>query len=167
MIGTFCSSKPDWINQFQPTQPIWNSLGGADARMAWTGKWPTTNWPLRVEAASWRGQPVFFSLVGEWTKPQRAKGDERTRGEKILTIAGIILLLSVILGAIFLARRNYRLGRSDTEGATRLAFVMFALEMALWLFRSHIVAGLQTFSPADCRQHRPSHPGITWMLYRD
>ena len=69
-------------SQFQTTQPIWNSLGGADTRVAWTGKWPTTNWPLRVEAASWRGQPVFFSLVGEWTKPQRAKGDERTEAKK-------------------------------------------------------------------------------------
>lgn len=153
-------------SQFQPTQPIWNSLGGADARMAWTGKWPTTNWPLRVEAASWRGQPVFFSLVGEWTKPQRAKGDERTRGEKILSIAGIILFLSMILGAIFLARRNYRLGRSDTEGATRLAFVMFAFEMALWLFRSHIVPGLETFFLLLIAVSTGLLiSGITWMLY--
>jgi serine/threonine protein kinase len=153
-------------SQFQPTQPIWNSLGGADLRMAWTGKWPTTNWPLRVEAASWRGQPVFFSLVGEWTKPQRAKGDERTRGEKILGIAGVILLLSMISGAMFLARRNYRLGRSDTEGATRLAFVMFALEMALWLFRSHIVPGLETFFLLLIAASTGLLiSGITWLLY--
>jgi serine/threonine-protein kinase len=153
-------------SQFQPTQPIWNSLGGADARMAWTGKWPTTNWPLRVEAASWRGQPVFFSLVGEWTKPQRAKGDERTRGEKILSVAGVILLLWMIAAAILLARRNYRLGRGDTEGATRLAFVMFALEMMLWLFRSHIVPGLQTFFLLLIAASTGLLiSGITWLLY--
>jgi hypothetical protein len=153
-------------SQFQPTQPIWNSLGGADARSAWTGKWPTTNWPLRVEVASWHGQPVFFSLVGEWTKPQRAKGDERTRGEKILSVAGVILLLWMIAAAIFLARRNYRMGRSDTEGATRLAFVMFTLEMALWLFRSHIVPGLQTFFLLMIAASTGLLiSGITWLLY--
>ena len=153
-------------SQFQPTQPIWNSLGGADTRLAWTGKWPTTNWPLRVEAASWRGQPVFFSLVGEWTKPQRARGDERTRGEKILSIAGVILLLCMIVSAILLARRNYRMGRSDTEGATRLAFVMFALEMTLWLFRSHIVPGLQTvFLLLLAVSTGLLISGITWLLY--
>ena len=153
-------------SQFQATQPIWNSLGGADTRLAWTGKWPTTNWPLRVEAASWRGQPVFFSLVGEWTKPQRAKGDERTRGEKILNVAGVILLVSMILGVIFLARRNHRMGRSDTEGATRLAFVMFAFEMVLWLFRSHIVPGLQTFFLCFLAASTGLLiSGITWLLY--
>jgi serine/threonine-protein kinase len=153
-------------SQFQPTQPIWNSLGGADTRLAWIGKWPTTNWPLRVEAASWRGQPVFFSLVGEWTKPQRAKGDERTRGEKILSVAGVILLLWMIVAAILLARRNHRMGRSDTEGATRLAFVMFTLEMALWLFRSHIVPGLQTFFLLMIAASTGLLiSGITWLLY--
>ena len=153
-------------SQFQPTQPIWNSLGGADTRLAWTGKWPTTNWPLRVEAASWRGQPVFFSLVGEWTKPQRALGDQRTRGEKILSVVGVILLLWMIVAAILLARRNYRMGRSDTEGATRLAFVMFALEMALWLFRSHIVPGLQTFFLFLLAASTGLLiSGITWLLY--
>ena len=32
-------------------------------------------------------------------------------------------------GAALLARRNYRQGRGDREGAARLAIVMFGLEM--------------------------------------
>jgi len=26
---------------------------------------------LRIEAASFQGKPVFFSLIGDWTKPDR------------------------------------------------------------------------------------------------
>ncbi len=153
-------------SQFETAQPIWNSLGGADTRVAWTGKWPGTSWPLRVEAASWRGQPVFFSLIGEWTKPQRAKGDERTRGEKIRDVLGMILLLSILFGALFLARRNYRLGRSDYEGATRLAIVMFVLEIALWLCRSHLVPGFETLYLLLLTVSTALFvSGITWILY--
>ena len=59
--------------QFQKAEPIWNSLASSDTRMAWTGTWPGTTRPLRVEAASWHGKPVFFSLIGDWTKPDRMK----------------------------------------------------------------------------------------------
>ena len=72
----------------------------------------------------------------------------------------------MILAAIFLARRNYRLGRSDTEGATRLAFVMFVLEITLWLFRSHIVPGLETFYLLLLAASTGLLvSGITWLLY--
>jgi hypothetical protein len=53
--------------QLQPAEPTWTSLASADARAAWTGTWPGSNRALRVEAAAWRGRPVFFSLIGPWT----------------------------------------------------------------------------------------------------
>ena len=34
--------------------------GASDTRMAWTGAWPGTTRPLRVEAAAFHGKPVFF-----------------------------------------------------------------------------------------------------------
>ena len=42
--------------QFQKTEPQWNSLAASDSRMAWTGTWPGTKRPLRVEAAAWHGK---------------------------------------------------------------------------------------------------------------
>jgi serine/threonine-protein kinase len=57
----------------------------------------------------------------------------------------VLLLIAMLAGGAMLARRNYRHGRGDREGAFRLAAVMFVLEIALWLFRSHFVAGFQTF----------------------
>ena len=152
--------------QFQAAQPIWNPLAGGDLRAAWTGKWPDTTRPLRIEAASWRGQPVFFSLIGEWTKPERAKGDERTTGDKARQVAGVLLLISVLVTAAFFARRNYRLGRGDRAGAVRLAFVMFGLELALWLCRSHLVPGLETFGLFILAVSTGLFvSGTTWLLY--
>src|SRR6202453_1925569 len=42
--------------QFHSSQPAWNSLAASDARAAWTGTWPGTARPLRVEAAAWQGK---------------------------------------------------------------------------------------------------------------
>jgi len=128
--------------QFQKAEPQWNSLAASDARMAWTGMWPGTTRPLRVEAAAWQGKPVFFSLIGDWTKPDRMNAPAVSLGKKVQQILALLLVLSLLLGAGYLARRNYRHGRSDHEGAFRLAAVMFGLEMLMWLCRGHLVASL-------------------------
>lgn len=126
------------LSKFQPAQPTWNSLATADRRMAWTGVWPGTTRPLRVEAGSFEGKPVFFSLIGSWTKPDRMKSNERkSLGEQAQRIIGIILMLAALAGSIFLAHRNYRRGRGDRQGAFRLAVVMFLLEMGLFVCLAH------------------------------
>ena len=123
---------------FQPTASAWNSLAVSDARMAWTGTWPGTTRPLRVEAAAYQGKPVFFSLIGDWTKPDRVTGTEtRSIGERVQRIIQIILLIFGLGGAIVLARRNYRRGRGDPRGALRLGIVMFLLQMGLFFCRAH------------------------------
>jgi len=153
-------------SQFQAAQPIWNSVAGGDVRVAWTGVWPGSSRPLRVEAASWRGKPVFFSLIGSWTKPERSKADDQTLSDKIRNLLGVVLLVAMILGAALLARRNYRQGRSDRVGAARLASFMFGFEMLLWLSRCHFVPDLNSFlffvlavSTGLCVT------GATWLLY--
>ena len=75
------TAPPDWsalfsaaeldVSKLQPAQPEWTSLGMADARAAWTGVWPGSTRPLRVEAAAWHGKPVFFAMIGDWNKPWR------------------------------------------------------------------------------------------------
>jgi predicted Ser/Thr protein kinase len=148
------------------TEPVWNSLGSSDTRMAWTGTWPGTTRPLRVEAASWRGKPVFFSLIGDWTKPERMKSPEDSAGKKARQIVALTLTLSLLFGAIVLARRNYRQGRGDREGAFRLALVMFGLEMLLWLCRSHFVPSLNIFFLLIIAVSTGLFvSGTTWLLY--
>ena len=68
--------------QFESSEAQWNSLAASDARAAWTGKWPGTTRSLRVEAAAWRGKPVYFDLIGPWSRPQRLRAIESSRGAK-------------------------------------------------------------------------------------
>jgi serine/threonine-protein kinase len=174
--ATPASSAFDWkplfslagldLPQFQTTQPVWTSLAGGDARAAWTGKWPGTDRPLRIEAASYRGKPVFFSLIGEWTKPERQKAEDNSLGVRIRSAVMVVLLIAMLSGASFFARRNYRQGRGDREGALRLATVMFGLEILLWLCRSHMVAGVQTLGLFILAASTALFlSGVTWLLY--
>ncbi|HET7890139.1 MAG TPA: serine/threonine-protein kinase, partial [Candidatus Sulfotelmatobacter sp.] len=151
------TTPPDWSSLFsaaeldasklQSAPPEWTALGMADTRVAWTGVWRGSTRALRVEAAAWHGKPVFFALIGDWNKPWRmvvAKSahERKNRASQIISV----FLLTVVLAAgALLARRNYRHGRGDREGAFRLAVVMFVLEIGLWLCRSHFIASFQTF----------------------
>jgi|HubBroStandDraft_4_1064222.scaffolds.fasta_scaffold12015_2 hypothetical protein len=124
--------------KFQAATPAWNSLAASDTRMAWTGTWPGTARPLRVEAALFQGKPVFFSLIGDWTKPDRMVSTEKkSLGDKMSKIVQIVLLLGGLSGAALLARKNYRHGRGDRKGALRLAMAFFLMEMGLFLCRAH------------------------------
>jgi serine/threonine protein kinase len=124
--------------KFTPTEPAWNSLAASDARGAWKGVWPGTTRPLRVEAASFQGKPVFFRLVGDWTKPARmVSAEKKSFGQQPDRIIFLLVLVLGLSGGAFLARRNYLRGRGDRQGALRLAIIMFLLEMALFACRSH------------------------------
>jgi protein kinase-like protein len=153
-------------SKLQPAQPTWTSLAAADTRTAWTGTWPGTARPLRVEAAAFQGKPVF-SLIGSWTKPERLVSTEKkTIGQRVNWIVALILLCSLLLGSAFLARRNYLRGRGDREGALRLAVVMFVLEMGLFLCRSHFGAlGDALFLSLIAISTGLFLAGVMWMLY--
>ena len=154
------------VAQFQNAEPAWNSLASSDTRVAWTGTWPGTTRPLRVEAASWHGKPVFFSLIGDWTKPDRMKSPADSTGKKAQQVLAIVMFLSLLLGAVLWARRNYRQGRGDREGAFRLASVMFALEILLWLCRGHLVPRIETLGVFILAMSTALFlSGLTWMLY--
>jgi predicted Ser/Thr protein kinase len=128
-------------SKFQPVPSEWNSLAASDTRMAWMGVWPGATRPLRVEAAAFQGKPVFFELIGDWTKPQRMKSTEtKSLLERAGDIIGTIVFLGGLVGACFLARRNYLRGRGDREGALRLAIVIFLLEMAIFFCRGHLAS---------------------------
>jgi len=154
-------------SKFQTAQPTWTSLAESDTRMAWTGTWPGTTRALRVEAAAFHGKPVFFSLIGEWTKPERMTNTEKkTIGQQVNKIVYLLLLCSLLAAATFLARRNYRYGRADRAGAFRLAVVMLGLEIALWLCRAHFATFGDTFGLFIIAVSTGLFvSGVTWLLY--
>ncbi len=151
------STSPDWtplfaaanldVSKLQPAASQWTSLGTADARAAWTGVWPGSTRPLRVEAAAWHGKPVFFAMFGDWNKPWRmvAPSSDDDSRNRISQIIGLLLAATGLGCGALLARRNYREGRADREGAFRLAVVMFVLDFLLVLCRSHFAADLEMF----------------------
>jgi hypothetical protein len=130
--------------QLRPADPVWVSLAASDVRAAWEGIWPGSDQPLRVEAAAFHGRPVFFRLIGPWTKPERMREEEnaqrQTRSVLVAIVGG-----TVLLGGIFLALRNYVRGRGDRRGAFRLGAFVFASHMLLWTFQTHLVAGASGF----------------------
>jgi serine/threonine-protein kinase len=128
--------------KFQPAEPLWTSLATSDTRMAWTRSSPRLQ---RVEAAAFRGQPVFFTVIEPWTKPDRTPGASNSTAVTVtLSVLGGVLLV-IIGAAALLAAGNLRRQRGDRRGAFRLATFIFCVQMALWTVRAHITVSFGTF----------------------
>ena len=127
---------------FQASEPQWTSLAASDARMAWTRSIPRQQ---RVEAASLRGQPVFFSVIEPWSKPDRTPG--AANSTTMMVTLGVLaaVLVIIMISAALLAAGNLRRQRGDRRGAFRLAGFIFCVQMVLWAARAHITVSLGTF----------------------
>jgi serine/threonine-protein kinase len=132
--------------QFHRTEPNWLSLAAFDERAAWTGSWPGSDFPLRVEAAAWRGKPVFFKMIGPWTKPDRTQVQKMTSAQRTSQIIQVVLAILLLTGGALVARRNYVKGKSDVLGAFRLASAAFVTDMVLWVCLEHFIPTLATFA---------------------
>jgi len=147
------SPSPDWSRlfaearldpgAFREVTPRWTPLFHTDARAAWEGAWPERkDLPIRIEAAAYRGRPVWFEVIAPWTKPERMGGGTWPKDKlaKQITFLGVTVLLMGAAG--FMARRNVVLGRGDRKGAFRVAFVLFSLGVLSWVLSAHHVADL-------------------------
>ena len=131
---------------FSPTESRWLPPFYADSRMAWTeGKPERADRPLRVEAAANRGRPVYFELVGPWTRPPRMQPSESQSGFNVfeLFLAGMFTVL--LVGGSLLARRNLRLGRGDRRGALRVAAFIFTCFMLDWALATRHVGNISEY----------------------
>jgi serine/threonine-protein kinase len=116
-----------------------------DRLAAWQGTWPDSAAPLHVEAAAYRGRPVYFAVfapspAGEAGMP----GSSPPRWDLPSAPFWFGLDLAIFCGEMLLAWRNLRLGRGDRRGALRLARYIFVLSMLSWLLQaSHFVGPLE------------------------
>ena len=147
--GTAVSFVPNWralfaaadldIAAFTPAASVWTPRSYADARAAWVGILPGESTPVRIEAASYRGDPVYFQIVGPWTRPARMTvADESTR-DVVLSFLGTVLLTAILCGIAVGARRQVRRGRADRPSANRLAAFVMTVLMVSWLLGTHHV----------------------------
>ena len=128
------------MTRFTAAEPQWIPPVGFDARAAWTGSFAhTPDVPVRVEAASWRGRPVYFQVIGPWSRPARMQPLQRTAAERVVQWLVLFLLLAMFTIAVLLAWHNFRQGRGDIRGASRLAAFVACCWMLLWLGTAHHV----------------------------
>src|SRR5262249_26548495 len=125
--------------------PRWLPRNDADVRVAWEGPMPDISGETaRVEAASYRGLPIFFQLVASWTEPVRmATPRPRTVGD-LFSVTALAIGLVVLGAAALLARRHLRTGRGDRRGALRTAVIVFATQTAAYMLRTRHDADLQS-----------------------
>ena len=123
--------------RFTPAEPQRLPLASFDERKAWTGSYVhLPSIPLRVEAASWKGRPVFFQIVEPWRLSGRTGAAEPPPGQKAEELVVVVIGSTLFLAAALLAWRSYRRGRGDLRGSARLAvFALLVRSPSSWLRR--------------------------------
>ncbi len=169
---------PDWtplfaaahfdLAQFKPDDPQWTPLAATDVRAAWTGRYPDVpDLPIRVEAAAFHGRVVHFEIVWPWTRPTRVAGNSQlTVAQQASNLANGLLTILINVIGIWLARFNWKAGRGDLRGATRLGIYMSVVSLLQWVLSAHHVGGAQeqdlfTFALSDA-----AYSGVRyWIFY--
>jgi serine/threonine-protein kinase len=119
------------------TTPTWTPTVYADTRTAWVGEWPDRpGTPLRVEAAAYRGRPVYFEVLGPWSRAHRDGEMGKRADNHFLGLFFAAASLAVLLAAILVARMNLRAGRGDFAAALRIACVIGCADLLAWLLTS-------------------------------
>ena len=90
-------------------------------RAAWTGSMPDGPAGVRVEAAYWRGRPIYFEVLMPWAQAAPHGGSAVSLMSRILSGTESIATLGILLTALFIARRNVKAGRGDMIGARVLS----------------------------------------------
>jgi serine/threonine-protein kinase len=150
------------LSRFQATEPRWTPLANWDVRAAWNGDDPQTGKKLRVEAAAWRGKPIFFRIIGPWTVPERMPAPSNTSNQ----IPSLVVVYLVLIAACGIAWHNFRAGKSDRRGAFKMGSIYFLCMAGARLLRAHHTATLQelnlfwlTISTAFL------NAGTLWIIY--
>jgi serine/threonine-protein kinase len=150
------SPQPDWSplfsaggldpSAFTAATPEWADLLYSDTRAAWTREITT---PIRVtervEAAAYRGKPVYFRVLYPWTDPWRDRVLQQSGHQKFANFIGIVIFAALLLGSILIVRRNVRQKRGDEAGSWRLANFLFLVVLAMWALLAHHLASMGEF----------------------
>jgi protein kinase-like protein len=136
-------AEPDWsilfaeagidMKGFTRVDSIWTPPYYCATRAAWEGTLPERpETKMRIEAGGWHGRPVFFRLMGPWSKPLSDSIDPPPGGMSIGGAIQILLDLVPLIAGIFLARRNLKAGRGDRSGAFRVGLGFLLVHLVVW-----------------------------------
>jgi serine/threonine-protein kinase len=122
------------MSAFWPTAPTWVPRDYADARAAWEGPLPEQpDLRVRIEAAGYRGKPVWFSIVGPWTRPTLMQARQGNIVDRVINGAVAAVSIMLVVTAMLLARRHLRANRADRRGAVRLVVFFMITGLLGWL----------------------------------
>jgi len=128
---------------YTSTDPTWAPPAWGDTRAAWAETKPArAGAGVRVEAAAWRGKPIFFRVVEPWTPGQGQAGPPPSAAVRVVQVLLIVFLVALVIGAVVLARYNLVHGRGDTRGAFRLAVGVCAMILVGWAIEASHVPSL-------------------------
>ena len=176
--GTELNPRVDWtglfeaaglpMKEFRSVEPRWVPNGYADQRAAWEGPLPgQPQIQVRAEAAAYQGRPVFFQLVGPWTRTPRMEQELPTATSRFLQLGAGVIIVLVLGGAFALARHNVRSGRGDRRGATRVSLLVLGAFIASWVVGAR--HSLQILQEVDSFLTFLSlallNAGILWLAY--
>jgi hypothetical protein len=87
-----------------------------------------------VEAAAWRGKPVFFRIVGPWSHPERDTPPPPNSRPLLVALPYAMLAVAVVL-----AWKNIRDGKADLRGGGKLAALCFtSVAVGRYLSSPHV-----------------------------
>jgi serine/threonine-protein kinase len=146
--------EPDWTDLFQragldvarfhgcaPAQP---PPMYADRVRGWEGAAPERpEVGLRVEGASLGRRVVYFNLIEPWDQTAEILSALTSASDETPStfVAHFVLYLLVLVVGSTAAWHNVGLGRSDLQGARRLAWFVFGLGLFQWLLGEQHAAG--------------------------
>ena len=131
----------DWSRWFDPATigfdlgkdlteipPQWTPPCACDRQAAWSGTLPDRpDVPVRVEAAAYRGRPVYFQVMPVWRDPVRSyQPPPSASGPTGPFFWGLPVI-------VVLAIRNLRRRRGDLRGALRLGLAIVTVMAGAWL----------------------------------
>jgi hypothetical protein len=147
-------------------EPRRNPPTYADTRMAWTTPMPERpDVNLQIEAAAYRGRPVYFAEVGPWTPRPGDSGTEST-AQRVSNIFAICIVSSILVAGVVLAWQNLKKKRADMSGALRLAGFVFVVMVATWVLgASHTSSFWEAYSFTLELAWACLASVFLWMLY--
>ena len=146
----------------QRLPPMWG-----DARGAWTGPSPDDPAvPIKVEAAAYRGRPVFFVIAGPWTPQPGAPPAPPGAAQRIVGGVTLAILAALIVTAVLMARFNITSGRADRRGAARLAvFTGVTQFVASLLVMAHVSSAGEVALASNAFIWPMIVAALAWILY--
>jgi predicted Ser/Thr protein kinase len=116
---------------FHETAPTALPRVPSEQLRAWSGPHPVLpHTSLTVAIGSWKGRITYFKILSPWDKP--AGPPQNLAGDLTLYMIFVLLLFAMLL-----ARRNWKLQRADRRGALRLAAAWFLLIGVAWMGTVH------------------------------